>query len=209
MSSLPSPTPEANQVQIDSFKTANHRPPTHILNLTTSLFLKIKNTPKNPVHIPLVHLNSILHTSPFLHVHQYFFDAYFACTKVNLDTFVKHSKVGAANPIKKYVTAIIGGMLKYDISVKESMDMHQQQRTPNPVVIESAANFREADPYELLGIRKLENFGHWFDWEGEFTNKVVMMFENMELGVGDDGEVFVLGSDSHEGMDESVIDGEE
>jgi len=181
------------------FRSNNRSPPTDLLNLTSSLFLAIKYVPKDPVYLPLIYLNAILHTSPFLKMHQFLFDAYFATGKVNCDVLTKYMVLDTTTAMKRFTTMVIGGMLQYEIEVKQSMDEHKQERVPNQVVLQSVEAL-PVDPYEVLGIRKIEDGGHWMDWEDELKRNLAVKFSDMELGVDEDGDVFVLGYDSHEGM---------
>lgn len=108
------------------------------------------------------------------------------------------------NAVKRFVTMVIGGMLRYEIGVKESMNEHKQERVPNQVVLQSVEASR-IDPYEVLGIRKIEDGGHWMDWEDELKTKLAVKFGDMELGVDEGGDVFVLGYDSRK----EIVDGED
>lgn len=131
------------------------------MNLAASLSLRItqirRDNPNISIEIGLRYLNKILHTSPYVPIHQFLFDAYMAATMIGEHVWISYNKWGSTDTIKNMIFKVYDGLLKLEVDAKEAWDRNHQfvTRTANvnsQVPRTSQTNLNHVAPGQGLGL---------------------------------------------------------
>jgi hypothetical protein len=126
------------------------------MNLAASLSLEItqipRDEPERSIEIGVLYLNKILHTSPYIPIHQFLLDAYMAATKINEHVKIKFSKWGSTDIIKNMIIKVYDGLLKLEVDIKEAWDRKHQFVTRPENVRSGRTNTNHAAPGQGIGL---------------------------------------------------------